>query len=742
MLKNPQSTPDTQLRIGIDIGGTFTDFVIFDPSSGGIETFKLPSTPHDPAEAVLSGLERIGERLSIDSRQSSVDSGQWTVSSERWHIIHGSTVATNALLERKGARTALITTRGFKDVLQIRRQNRPALYDFAASPTPPLIPADLRLEVDERVDYRGEALIPLREEQLDQVFAQLEGPQTADNRPPSAVRGQPSAVESVAVCLLFSFANSAHEQRIAEKLRAAGFFVSASHEILPEYREYERASTTAVNAYVSPVLESYLTKLEKSLTAYSQYPISNIKLPTSKLQIMQSNGGSISVGEAKNSAARCILSGPAGGVVGCQYLGELLESNLQSPTSNLQFLTFDMGGTSTDVSLIAGEPRITTEAEVGGHPIAIPLLDIHTIGAAGGSIAYLDAGGALRVGPQSAGAEPGPACYGKTGDRGREMGGLVLLSSAPRLLATVTDANLLLGRIPPDDFLGGAMPLYPELAEEALRCVGEELGLSPIETALGVIEIANAHMERALRVISVERGHDPRDFTLLSFGGAGGLHAADLAQRLHIPTVLISPYAATLSAFGMLAADVVKDYTQTVMLPGHCSTEEISNRFAPLLQKGWGNLLEEGIGEENIVLQRTLDMRYRGQSYELNIPFGEDFIAAFHRTHRQTYGYDRAGGEIEIVNLRVRAIGQVPSPKIAQRTMGSADASGALIACRPVTFTDGVGDIPFYRGELLQPGDQIPGPAIVVRDDTTILINVGDAASVDPYLNLVLDIGS
>jgi len=750
----PSISHQTPLRIGIDIGGTFTDFVTFSPASGEIKTFKLPSTPHDPAEAVLIGLARISEQLSVNSPSSGTEGAQSVLRDGQWNIIHGSTVATNALLERKGAKTALITTSGFKDVLQIRRQNRPDLYDFASRPTLPLIPADLRLEVDERVDFQGNVLTPLEDEQINQIISNLQSPVTSKQLP----------VDSIAVVLLFSFANPEHEQRIAEKLRAAGFFASASHEILPEYREYERTSTTVVNAYVSPVLDRYLSKLEKSLTSKktpssnTQSPISNLQYPTSTLQIMQSNGGSISVAEAKNSAVRCILSGPAGGVVGCQYIGEIThgfdqnvskkphiskptDSNLQYPISNLQLLTFDMGGTSTDVSLIDGEPQITTEAEVGGHPIAIPLLDIHTIGAGGGSIAYVDAGGALRVGPQSAGADPGPACYGKTEDRRPETGNPRRPSPVSSLFATVTDANVMLGRIPPDDFLGGTMPLYPELAEEALRRVGEELGLSPIETALGVIEIANAHMERALRVISVERGYDPRDFTLLSFGGAGGLHSADLARRLRIPEVLISPYASTFSAFGMLAADVIKDYTQTVMLPGITSIEEIAARLEPLTEKGRQDLLNEGLDEENIIIQSSLDMRYRGQSYELSIPFGENFIADFHEAHRQSYGYDRPGGEIEIVNLRVRAVGQVPSPQIAPQPMGIAEASDAQIDIHPVTFAAGTQEIPFYRGEMLQPGNQITGPAIVVRDDTTILIGDQDKASVDPYLNLILDIG-
>jgi N-methylhydantoinase A len=723
MLNQTSATSSNKkLRIGIDIGGTFTDFVIFDPASGNLDSFKIASTPADPSEAVLKGLAFINEQYSETSNQSSADR---LLNIEHWDIIHGSTVATNALLERKGARTALITTNGFRDVLQIRRQERPDLYDFNTTPVAPLVPAEYRLEVNERVDSEGQVLTALDDTQLNELMDALNKAQTGDSGQRSEVNGQHSKIESVAVCLLFSFLHPEHEQCIAERLRAAGFFASASHEILPEYREYERTSTTVVNAYVSPVLDRYLSKLEKALSRQNKDDA--LKLPSTTLQIMQSNGGSISIGEAKTSGVRCVLSGPAGGVVGSQYIGQLTssEKTTTSSASNLQLLTFDMGGTSTDVALIDGEPHITSEAEVGGHPISIPLLDIHTIGAGGGSIAYIDAGGALRVGPESAGADPGPACYGKTED------------GKP----TVTDANVILGRIPANDFLGGVMPLYPELARAAISTLGAQLGLTATETALGIIEIANAHMERALRVISVERGYDPHDFSLLSFGGAGGLHAASLARSLRIPKVLIPPYAATFSAFGMLAADVIKDYTQTVMLPGESAQTEILKRFEPLMLNGKNDLLAEEIHADHIHIFPSLDMRYRGQSYEISIPFEGDYIAAFHRAHLHHYGYNRTEGDIDIVNLRLRAVGNVSSPQIAPHPIGDSEAGGAFIELRNVTFPTGDSDIPFYRGENLQPGNQIQGPAIVMRNDTTILIGKQDRASVDPFLNLILGIG-
>ena len=656
--------------IGIDIGGTFTDFVVYRPQNGTIETFKLLSTPGNPAEAVLEGLRRIPEAAQAT-------------------ITHGSTVATNALLERKGARTALVTTQGFRDVLQIGRQNRPSLYDWNADPPPPLIPAEWRFEVNERVDHNGQVLQALDLAQLPSLAAALQSAQ----------------ISSVAVCLLFSFLRPEHELAITQVLRAAGFAVSPSCEVLPEYREYERTSTTAVNAYVSPVLDRYLRFLEGAL-------------PQANLRIMQSNGGMISLAEAGRNGVRCILSGPAGGVVGSQHIARLVTPSGQP----LRMLTFDMGGTSTDVSLIAGEPRLTTESVVGGCPISIPMLDIHTIGAGGGSIATVDAGGALRVGPQSAGADPGPACYGR-GD-----------------LPTVTDANLVLGRLAAEYFLDGQMRLDVERAQSALGSLAKQMAMSLTQAALGVIEVVNAHMERALRVISVERGHDPRECTLFSFGGAGGLHAADLARRLGIPTVLISPLASTLSAFGMLAAHVAKDYTQTVMLPGDTRRAAIAERLRPLAERGLAEIQAEGFGKEQTLIERLLDLRYQGQSYELTVPFSATVIEDFHAAHQQMYGYQRPADPVEIVNLRVRAFGMISPPELKRLPLGSTDPSGAIIEKRSVLFASGTQTIPFYRGTSLQPGNRIPGPGIILYPDTTILLGHPDTAEVDGYQNLLIKI--
>jgi len=683
--------PDLPIRIGIDIGGTFTDFVVYEPASGQLSTFKLLSTPRDPSLAVLDGLAQIVQKYG---------DGQATV-------IHGSTVATNALLERKGAHIALVTTKGFKDVLQIGRQNRPALYDLFTDPFPPLVPSGLRFEVDERVTHTGEILKALNPQEVEQIEKEI----------------KEQSAQAVAVCLLFSFLKPEHEQLVATNLRQAGLLVSVSSEILPEYREYERMSTTVVNAYVSPVLDRYLSHLESDLPA------------NMRLRVMQSNGGNISPEEARKFAVRCILSGPAGGIVGCEYVGRKAfaetknkisaDSALSAVGENkaVRLITFDMGGTSTDVSLIDGKPQITTEAVVSGCPIRIPLLDIHTIGAGGGSIARVDAGGALRVGPESAGADPGPACY----DRGG-------------LEATVTDANLVLGRIPPEHFLGGQMPLNANRARQALTELGNKFSLSAEQAALGVVQVANAHMERALRVISVERGHDPRDFTLLSFGGAGGLHAADLARGLGIPRVLVPPLASTLSAFGMLAAEVVKDYTQTVMLPGDTPVAELAARLEPLARRGREEVRAEGAAEADIRLEPFLDMRYRGQSYELIVPFGETVYEDFHRLHEHQYGYAKEGAPVEVVNLRLRAVGRAAPPPLPRHPLGDPDPAPALIESREVVFAGGARPTPLYRAELLQPGNRIEGPAVVVRSDTTVLIGIGDAAVVDEHDNLVIEV--
>jgi N-methylhydantoinase A len=603
-------------------------------------------------------------------------------------------VATNALLERKGARTALITTKGFRDILQIGRQNRPNLYDLSVKPSPVLIPTEFRFEVEERVDSKGNVIHALVSSQLNEIITNCKN----------------TNIESVAVCLLFSFLFPQHEQMISEQLRAEGFFVSSSCEVLPEYREYERTSTTVVNAYVSPILDRYLSALENSL-------------PQSSMQIMQSNGGLISIKDAKLSGARCILSGPAGGVVGAHYITRLCARNYGMDNVS-KVITFDMGGTSTDVSLIDGEPRLTTESIVGGYPIHLPLLDIHTIGAGGGSIAYVDPGGSLRVGPQSAGANPGPACYGQ-GD-----------------LPTVTDANIVLGRIVSKYFLGGKMQLNSSRSFEVLTRLGKKLQMSAIQAAYGVIDVVNAQMERALRVISVERGYDPREFSLFSFGGAGGLHAAELAKRLGIPRVIVSRFASTLSAFGMLVTDVVKDYVQTVMLSGDIRNNQLEHLFMPLAKRGLTEVLSEGIPKSNIMIKKYLDIRYSGQSYELTVPYSKNFLSNFHAAHRSAYGYSNSNTPVEIVNLRVRAIGKVHHPELPTLHSENVDKNNPLLEYQQVKLIDETTSIPFYDFDLLKSGARLDGPAAIVCNDTTILLDRTDCCMVDQYQNLFITIGN
>ncbi|MCU0487574.1 MAG: hydantoinase/oxoprolinase family protein [Anaerolineales bacterium] len=679
------------IRVGIDIGGTFTDFVVYNPADGGLKSFKLLSTPQDPAAAVLSGLALIQAEWAQRDGQPALD------------VIHGSTVATNALLERKGARTALVATQGFSDLLQIGRQNRPALYDFFANPPPLLVPAGLRFEVIERTDANGVVIQPLDPGQLANLVASLRA----------------CRAESVAICLLFSFLFPDHERLVASALREAGFQVSVSSEILPEFREFERASTTAANAYVSPVLDRYLENLQHSLNQ----PGASVAL-----RVMQSNGGNMSLAEARSHGVRCILSGPAGGVVGAQFLTGLLEEQTGGP---VRLITFDMGGTSTDVSLVAGQPQVTTESLVSGCPIRIPMLDIHTIGAGGGSIARLDPGGALRVGPESAGADPGPACYG----RGE--------------LPTVTDANLVLGRLAADLFLGGAMRLDVERARQAIETLGQAAGLDLLQAALGVVQVANAHMERALRVISVERGHDSRQFTLLSFGGAGGLHAAELARRLGIGRVLIPPLASTLSAFGMLAADIIRDYTKTVMLPSATPLDRIAAGLEILVGQAGEDMrtyADDRVDrvQHRVEFERMLDLRYVGQSYELSVPFSEHFLADFHRIHQATYGYAHPGAELELVNLRLRAVLRVQPPCLVAQPLSGSDPAGALIDNRLclVGETPELRPVPLYRAEALLPGNQLSGPALICRSDTTILLGETDSGHVDGYGNLWIKVGA
>ena len=655
------------ILIGVDTGGTFTDVVFKEGDRWGV--YKLLSTPENPATAVLEGLARVA-------------------GGRRRQIVHGSTVATNAILERKGAATALITTGGFTDVIEIGRQNRTRLYDLAYRKEPHIVPPERRFGIGGRILYNGEEMAPLDLSEVRSIVGTFDS----------------LGVESVAVSLLFSYVNPSHEREIGAVLESAGIPHSLSHEILGEFREFERTSTTAINAYVSPKMRSYLGDLMDGLGAGDT------------LGIMQSNGGSISADTAMKESVRTILSGPAGGAVGAFEIGGTAGFD--------KLITFDMGGTSTDVSLMDGRLSLTLESTISGYPLKVPMIDIHTVGAGGGSIASLDAGGSLRVGPESAGADPGPICYGK-GER-----------------ITVTDANLFLGRLIPDNFLGGHMRLRTEGLEGYFERLAKPAGLSPLELAEGVLSVANTTMEKAVRVISVERGYDPREFALFAFGGAGGLHAAFLAGLLNIPTVIVPVNPGILSAMGMIMADVIKDYSLTVMKHEDDMTgESLSGLFSSLEERGMAELRAEGIAAERCVLERYLDMRYRGQSYEIIVPMDDDYVGAFHLLHEQTYGYHNRDKVVEIVNIRLRARGLPDKPRFGTLPRGGTrPPEEAFLGQRPAVFDQKPMKTHIVDRSRLLAGNWIAGPAIVIEYSSTTVVPPFAEVSVDDYGNLILEI--
>lgn len=655
------------ITIGVDTGGTFTDFIYQDGDRWKVH--KVLSTPANPAEAVLKGLGHIA----ADRAKK---------------IVHGSTVATNSILERKGARTVLITNKGFEDVIEIGRQNRRRLYDLAYRREPHIVPADLRFGVAGRILQGGQEIETLHEHEAEEVSKKI---------------GEAKA-ESVAVCFLFSFVNPLHELKMREILSGLNIPVSLSHEILSEFREFERTSTTVLNAYVSPKMQKYISCLIDKLTE------------DDSLSIMQSNGGSISAHTAMRESVRTILSGPAGGAVGALEIGK--------SAGHDKLITFDMGGTSTDVSLIDGDLSLTVESEISGYPIKVPMIDIHTVGAGGGSIASIDIGGSLKVGPDSAGADPGPICYGK-GDG-----------------ITVTDANLYLNRLIPEYFLGGNMKLYTDRLEHFFIDMSEKAGLSPIELAEGILTVANTTMEKAIRVISVERGFDPREFVLFSFGGAGGLHGAFLAGLLNIPKVIIPRNPGILSAIGMLMADVIKDYSHTVMKKEHAVTRgELTALFSDLEEKGISELMVEGIDRNSISMERYLDMRYQGQSYEIIVPFAGDYIENFHDLHEKKYGYRNEDKGVEIVNIRLRSRGVPEKPEFMKfEIAGKELPREAILARRGVTFDHKELETVIIARDKLKNGNRFPGPCIVVEYSSTIVVPPFAKGTVDAYGNIMLDV--
>jgi len=637
-------------RVGVDVGGTFTDLVAL--ANGALITAKVLSTPRDQSVGVLAALAASGlEPVAVGS------------------LAHGTTVATNALLERRGARTALVTTEGFRDLLEIGRQNRPSLYDLTEDRSPPLVPRELRFAVRERMGPTGE-LIPIDEASLRHAVESVCA----------------SEVEAVAVCFLFSYLYPEHERYTGEVLRSVlpGVRVSLSSKVLPEFREYERFAATAADAYLGPRLAEYLAAFARTLET------KGFPAPA----VMQSSGGVTGIKGAIDCAAACVLSGPAGGVVGAAFVA--------AASGYRDLLTFDMGGTSTDVApVMGGHVQVTTESIVGGVPIRFPTVDVHSVSAGGGSIAWVDAGGALRVGPHSAGADPGPACYGRGGVR-----------------PTVTDANLLLGYLADGVLLGGEIRLRLELAERTLDELGRKLGLSPREAALGVVRVADGEMTRALRVISVERGLDPREFALVAFGGAGPLHACSLAEELGIRIVLVPKAAGVLSALGLAVSELRRDY------------------LAPFRGTlAFAELEEQAMAEfSGARLERLVDARYRGQAFELTVP-ADDPVAAFHSAHVRRYGFRMEDEPVEFINLRVVATVPGKRPPLSE----AAPQPEAGRERRRAHFDGDFVEVDVLQRLRLGRGSRVEGPVIVEFPDATCLIRRGWAGAVDAAGTLVLE---
>lgn len=662
------------MRVAIDTGGTFTDCVFV--RDGRLEIVKVLSTPKNPAEAIGHALARVLETV---ARPETLD------------MSCGTTVGTNALLERRGGRVALVTTAGFEDVLEIGRQARPRLYDFFVTRPEPLVPRSRRFGLGERVAADGRVLHSPSERELKRVVREV----------------RRSGAESVAICLLFSYVNPEHERRMAAALRRAGWEVSASHEILPEIREYERTSTTVVNAYLVPVMSRYLGEIETQVRLRFGRGRTHVRL-------MQSSGGIVAARAAAREPVRTILSGPAGGVLGAQYVA--------GRSGFSRIVSFDMGGTSTDVALIDGGLGTTNEATVAELPVAVPMLDIHTVGAGGGSVARFDRAGALRVGPESAGADPGPICYG----RGE--------------LPTVTDAHVVLGRIPAAGLLGGKFPLDVARARRYLERARGPLG-SAEAFAEGILSVANATMEKAIRVISVERGHDPRDYTLVAFGGVGALHACELAAALRMPRVLVPRFPGGLSALGILGADVVRDLSRTIQQDAEelrRDRRRLEAQFAEMERGGLEQMRKEGFPAERVRIERYFDMRYAGQAYELLVPAKGDFVAAFHRAHERRYGYSDVRRPVEVVNLRARLVGETPPVELPRARSRGRSARGAIVSVERVVTKGSRVPTPVYARDRLQPGNRFAGPAIVTEYSATTYVPRGWQARVDAVENLIL----
>ncbi|WP_318568293.1 hydantoinase/oxoprolinase family protein [Salinigranum marinum] len=676
---------ESDVRVGVDVGGTFTDLVTI--RDGRVRVSKTPSTPAAPERGVIDGLRDVEAR-------DGVTPGAVVF------LGHGTTVATNAVLEGEWADTALVTTEGFRDVLEIGRQARPDIYDFQAEKPTPVVERHRRFEVPERLDERGQVVKPLDEAAVRALADDL------------------SAVESVAVSLLYPFEDDSHERRVRELLREEGVDASfsLSSSVLPEIREYERTLTTALNAALKPVMDRYVGDLESEIDAIG------VDAP---LKVMQSNGGIITADTARERPVNTLLSGPAAGVQGATYVA--------SRGGYDDVITMDMGGTSCDVSLVeGGDPLVSTDVEVGEYPVSVPMVDIHTVGAGGGSIAWVDAGGALRVGPKSAGADPGPVCYGRGGAR-----------------PTITDAHAVLGRIDPASFLADGLDTASTDVERAVeRHVADDLGVDVETAAQGILDVANANMERALRVVSIERGHDPREFGLVAFGGAGPLHAPKLAAELDIPCVVVPRTAGVLSALGLLISDILYDHSASrVRRLDGVDADELTETFASFVARGRRQLEAEGLAPEAMRFEPSMDLRYVGQSFELRVPAPADVDEAalatvrerFHERHRKRYGHAYPEEPVELVTLRLRARGVVETPELRpEGSRGSVD--DARLERRPVVYDGEPCDTPVYDRTRLPTGSTFGGPAVVEGRESTTVVHPGQRVRVDGDANLIVEV--
>lgn len=678
--------------IGVDVGGTFTDFSVFNLETGELFHYKDSSTPGDPSRAIVKGVKDVLEIKKAQAR-------------DVVYLAHGTTVGTNALIEKKGARVGLITTEGFKDLMEIGNQKRPSLYDLQAQKPVPLIPSGCNIGVRERIRYDGSVYTPLDEENVRQAVRQL----------------KQYGVQAIAVCTLFSFINPAHENRIKEIIAEVypEVYTTISSELAPEFREYSRMSTTVLNSYLGPVMKKYVNNFQTSVREMGIQ---------AEPYITQSNGSIISIKETIDCPIKCAVSGPSAGVVAASFIGRQCNAD--------KIITFDMGGTSADISLIENfTPQVSNEREVEGYPARIPMINIITIGAGGGSIAQIDEGGALKVGPKSAGAVPGPACYGRGGTQ-----------------PVVTDANIVLGKLNQKRILGGRMEVYLDLAHEALdRCICEKSGLSRAQAANGIITVVNSNMVRAVRSVSVEKGYDVREFSLMAFGGAGPLHACEVAKELGIRQVIIPPHPGTLCSLGLLLADTKFDMSRTLILEGKVENlPKFNEQFADMFHQGSEALDREGVTKERRCFEFAVDMRYQRQNFEISIPVptGEmteqdlrRAIADFHAEHKRSYGYCNEQAPVQFVSYRASAIGIIDKPEMTEQPLCPAAPAPVPLETRSVLF-QGESEYrptPVYRRESFIPGQSIAGPCICEQMDTTLVVPESWIIHVDGYGNLKID---